>query len=292
MSAPSKKQRKEAAAACSLSPAPPSAPSNPSTPAKPTCVQLDITFRFRPEDKYIGVKFHYAGDYHAFVRRDDCDKVLTVFTALGHEKCVKLHSKERYKQGAKGEKEPNPDYEFYQGYGNMEKLGAPPLLTPDRFVEVIMGKITEHARECVNAFNFQAEPKRKGDPMVVYDTVDDFLAMTKAAPDESDDDSDEQKDAEKQAWKATIEARLSSRKSSGLCPSLLLSLLLRSDCTVLLYARRCAVSTFAQLVLNRSHMDIPDTAINHAAMNPVRRHAELVRDIRARARARGGVDVP
>ena len=111
----------------------------------------------------------------------------------------------------KGEKEPNPDYQFYQGYGNMDTLGAPPLLLPDRFCEVIMAKINEHASECVRAFNFQAEPNAQvGDPMVVYNTADDFIAMIKAAPD-SDSDSDDGNDkGDKQAWKATIEARLSA----------------------------------------------------------------------------------
>ena len=92
----------------------------------------------------------------------------------------------------------------------MDTLGAPPLLTPDRFVEVITSKINEHASECVHAFNFQAEPTRKGDPMVVYNTADEFIAMIKAAPD-SDSDSDDGNDkGDKQAWKATIEARLSA----------------------------------------------------------------------------------
>jgi hypothetical protein len=81
------------------------------------------------------------------------------------------------KQGVQGVKEPNPDFEFYQGYGNMDKLGAPPLLQPDRFVEVVMSKPNvEYASECVRAFNFQADAARKGDPPLVFGTVEEYGA--------------------------------------------------------------------------------------------------------------------
>jgi hypothetical protein len=97
-----------------------------------------VAFKFRPDDKCISVKAHYPGDYHKFVQKGDFEQVLTIFNALANEKCIKLHTKERYKKGVQGVKEPSPDFEFYQGYGNMEKLGALPLLQPDRFVEVVM----------------------------------------------------------------------------------------------------------------------------------------------------------
>jgi hypothetical protein len=114
-------------------------------------------------------------------------------------------------------KEPNPDFEFYQGYGNMEKLGAVPLLEPERFVEVVMDKLNAYASEYVRAYNFLAEPKRKGDPPTVFDGVEAYVEMIKATPDDMSDDSDEEKDAEKQAWRATIEARLSAiEKQLGL----------------------------------------------------------------------------
>jgi hypothetical protein len=80
-----------------------------------------------------------------------------------------------------------------------------------------MGKLNNYASECVRAYNFLADAKRKGDPPTVFDSVEAYVAMIQATPDDASSSSDEEVDAEKQAWRATIEARLSaSEKQLGL----------------------------------------------------------------------------
>lgn len=215
--APSPSARKAAKRAANGEPREPSTPAQlQGAPAK-VPAKLDVTYTLRPEDKYLNLKFHYPNDVHKFVIKQDCEDLLNVFTAMQREDLIKLHTAERYKLGEIKVKEVNPDFKYFQGYGNKKSV-VEETLPAARCVEVTLERLATHASHLINNINLTSKPLRKGNPPIVYDNDVAFMAYINSLPDQSDADDDDI--AADPTWKAQVESRLKALEDLAKLPAL------------------------------------------------------------------------
>ena len=174
---------------------------------QPPPPKLDISYKVRPADKYLNIKFHYPSDVHKFVIKDHCESILAVFTAMQREDLIKLHTADRYKAGERGVKETNPDFKYFQGYGNKKSVVIE-TLPAARCLEVTLERLDTHAKHLINNIHLTALPERKGDKPVIYPDPTAFTAYINSLPDpDEDDDNNAPKNP---AWREQVEERLAA----------------------------------------------------------------------------------
>ena len=205
--APSPGQRKAAKRQYTGSPSSTTSSSAP-PPQPPLNVKLRITYLFRADDKHVSVKFHCPDDPYKFVAKADCQKVLDTFTGMQREDLVSLHTKDRLvKGGERGQKEPDPDFQYYPGYGNHKTIGEE-TLPAARFVEVTLAKLREHASEHILDTVFQSVPEKKGDAPITHSDEAAFIQHIQEVPEPADDADDDSDDAKDPGWREQVEQRL------------------------------------------------------------------------------------
>ena len=215
---PSSRKRKDTTPTSTLVPTPGSGlpPPTPDPPAKLTLAYL---FRAKP-DKHLSYNYHYPGQPNKWVAKNDCSDLISISTAMQKEDLIKLHGKERYKKGEYGVKEPNPDYEYFPGYGNHKTIGEV-TLPAARCVEVTKQRFDQHASNLIEGYTFAAIAETKGDPHIKFETVEAFIEYINGVPEPTIDEEEEdlppaaaQQLAE---WQAKVEQRIATlEKLAGL----------------------------------------------------------------------------
>ena len=219
---PSRKRRAAGGSSSDVVPGTPGSSSQTGTPTQSparTQPKLDISYILRQADKHVNVKFHYKGELYKFVQKSSVsDKLGEVFKAMQTEGLIKYHGREMYEPGgAPGVKVANPDYQYYPGYGNHKTEGVE-TMPAARCVSCTFARLAEYASEYIDAFHFLAQPEQLGDPMITYNTMDEYIAFINTVPEPLDEE--EEKEAADPTWRAQVNARLARMETKLKLPPL------------------------------------------------------------------------